>query len=57
VRLKEVLIVHALKVSEALGARDLAIFKAQPGDAVPADGGVGAAVGRHKGEAADRQPG
>jgi hypothetical protein len=44
-------------VREPLGASDLAILEAQAGKPVTADGRVGATLGRHKGEAADREPG
>jgi hypothetical protein len=50
------LIVRALEVREALGARDLAILEAQAGEAVAAHGGLAAAVRGHEGEPAHGQP-
>ena len=47
--LKTLLIVRALEVREALGASDLTVLEAQAGEAVAADGGVGATGGRAPG--------
>ena len=42
---------------EALGASDLAVLEPQAGEPVAAHRGVRTPAGRHKGEAADRDPG
>src|ERR1700754_3734301 len=56
-RAQAVLIVRALQVREALGARDLAVLEREAGEPVAAHGGVGAAVRRHEGETSHRKTG
>src|SRR3954468_7174413 len=56
-RVEGSLIVEALQVGEALGARHLAVLEAQAGEAEPAGGRVGAPVGGDQREPADRRPG
>src|SRR4051794_9474013 len=51
------LIVEALEVREALGARDLAVLEAQAGQTEAAHGRVRAPVGGDQREPADRRPG